>query len=102
MNQTARFQRTIENFTCAVCGAEVEGDGFTNHCPACLWSKHVDVNPGDRAERCTGLMEPVHVEILSSARFLTHRCLNCKIERRIRLRDDDSIDAIVELSRQGG
>ncbi|MEK7158524.1 MAG: RNHCP domain-containing protein, partial [Patescibacteria group bacterium] len=43
------FQRRVEDFTCESCGAQVTGDGYTNHCPQCLVSKHVDVYPGDRA-----------------------------------------------------
>ncbi|MFA6992594.1 MAG: RNHCP domain-containing protein, partial [Candidatus Gracilibacteria bacterium] len=39
-----RFSRTIEDFVCEKCGAKVKGDGYTNHCPKCLWSKHVDIN----------------------------------------------------------
>ena len=34
------FQRHVEDFECEHCGAFVEGDGYTNHCPACLWCKH--------------------------------------------------------------
>ncbi|MBR6751902.1 MAG: RNHCP domain-containing protein, partial [Alphaproteobacteria bacterium] len=43
-----QFVKRVENFTCAHCGAEVFGNGYTNHCPKCLWSRHVDNNPGDR------------------------------------------------------
>ena len=52
----ARFTRVVEDFTCGQCGAAVTGDGYTNHCPLCLWSRHVDINPGDRAAECGGLM----------------------------------------------
>ena len=58
----AFFQKKIENFTCGDCGAKVKGNGYTNHCPVCLWSKHVDVNPGDRQNICGGMMRPVAVE----------------------------------------
>ena len=40
-----KFKRKKENFVCENCGAEVKGDGFTNHCPKCLYSKHVDIFP---------------------------------------------------------
>lgn len=36
------FTRVIEDFICENCGTEVKGNGYTNHCPKCLWSKHVD------------------------------------------------------------
>ena len=58
-----KFQRTIEDFTCEQCNFAVKGNGYTNHCPKCLWSKHVDVNPGDRAATCGGLMEPIGAEV---------------------------------------
>jgi Zn finger protein HypA/HybF involved in hydrogenase expression len=48
------FKRTIEDFTCEHCGEQVTGNGFTNHCPQCLWSKHVDIDPGDRLALCGG------------------------------------------------
>jgi hypothetical protein len=61
------FKKTKEDFVCEHCGKPVVGNGYTNHCPECLWSKHVDVNPGDRAATCLGLMEPVGVTIDQAA-----------------------------------
>jgi hypothetical protein len=58
-----KFTRRIEDFLCGNCGATVTGDGYTNHCPACLWSQHVDINPGDRAAACGALMRPSAVEM---------------------------------------
>ena len=59
-----RFSKNDSGFICAHCGKEVEPLGFTsrNHCPFCLWSLHVDVHPGDRANQCKGQMEPIRVE----------------------------------------
>jgi len=57
-----KFQRQKEDFVCGECGTTVSGTGYTNHCPQCLWSMHVDVNPGDRAAACGGMMEPKKVE----------------------------------------
>lgn len=56
-----KFTRTPEDFTCLVCGQAVEGTGYTDHCPSCLWSLHADINPGDRRADCRGLMEPIGV-----------------------------------------
>jgi len=55
------FQKKKEDFICEKCGFVNVGDGYTNHCQKCLWSKHVDINPGDRAEKCQGLMEPINL-----------------------------------------
>jgi hypothetical protein len=98
--QKKRFQKKIENFTCGHCGEKVEGNGFTNHCPNCLWSKHVDVNPGDRKARCRGLMEPIEIQIKSERCTILHRCVKCGFERRQRSSVNDSFDAIVRLSAQ--
>ena len=53
-----RFSRLIEDFICEHCNNPVKGNGYTNHCPYCLYSKHVDEDPGDRAATCHGIMEP--------------------------------------------
>lgn len=80
-------------FTCAVCGAEVPplaGGGYRNHCPACLHSLHVDVNPGDRASDCGGVLEPVAVERSGKKGWvIVHRCRRCGAVRRNRAALDD-------------
>ena len=58
-----------EGFTCKVCGRPVTpagaGSDHRNHCPNCLSSLHVDVEPGDRASDCGGIMDPVAVWVRS-------------------------------------
>lgn len=91
--QTSRFQKRVENFTCEKCAAYVEGSGYTNHCPVCLWSKHVDINPGDRAQSCGGAMKPVALEGSSPRYVLLHRCERCGVERRNTLAGNDDMQA---------
>ena len=93
------FTKTVEDFSCTHCGAVVHGNGYTNHCPHCLWSCHVDNNPGDRASTCHGMMEPVSVESAGARFVITHRCTVCGHTRRQHTSDDDSMDAIIELSK---
>jgi len=95
-----RFTRRVEDFLCEHCARKVAGDGYTNHCPHCLWSKHVDVNPGDRQANCGGLMPPVAVEAASGGYVLTHRCQICGIEKRNKLSDDDNFEAVLEIARR--
>ena len=90
-----KFQRRIEDFDCERCSALVKGDGYTNHCPKCLWSKHVDVNPGDRAADCGALMEPVALEVASPEYTLVHRCVRCRHEKRNKLDAQDDMDAVM-------
>lgn len=94
------FVRNKEDFTCEHCGAKVIGDGYTNHCPRCLWSKHVDVEPGDRAASCGGLMEPSALEGTTPKYVILHRCVVCGHEKRNRVSDGDSGEALVELARR--
>lgn len=96
--QSKRFQRKVEDFVCEHCGAKVQGSGYTNHCPKCLWSKHVDVNPGDRAAQCGGMMEPVALEGSSPNYRIVHRCTLCSSERRVGVETGDDIQAVVDLA----
>jgi hypothetical protein len=96
---TKRFSRNIEDFICEHCGAEVKGTGYTNHCRQCLWSKHVDINPGDRQAECQGMMEPVSVETKRGDYILLHRCVKCGFERRNKTTSDDDFEAILNISR---
>lgn len=92
-----RFQRKIEDFNCENCGEEVVGDGYTNHCSACLWSKHVDINPGDRASLCEGLMQPVSIKTEKDEHIITHRCEKCGYEKRNRSTEGDNFDEILKI-----
>ncbi len=91
------FIRHIEDFTCGHCKAKVTGSGYTNHCPKCLWSAHVDVDPGDRAAACGGMMEPVRIEGTTPKYIIVHRCVTCGFERRNKIDDADEADAIVAI-----
>lgn len=91
------FTRKIEDFTCEHCGREVIGDGYTNHCPECLWSKHVDKNPGDRLEACKGLMEPISGVKEGKEYVITHKCILCGFTRRNKLEKQDNFDAFLAL-----
>jgi hypothetical protein len=96
-----KFQRRTENFICEHCGQPVTGNGYTNHCSACLWSKHVDVNPGDRAADCGGLMEPVGAEQKSGESILVHRCVICGHIKRNRAAPQDNFSLLLKIMAQG-
>lgn len=71
-----------EAFTCEHCGKHVEElahGSYRNHCPFCLWSKHVDRDgPGDRASACTALMEPIGLDYRGKKGWMIdHRCTVC-------------------------
>ena len=77
-----RTHPCIDPFTCKNCGNTVvpEGAGsdHRNHCPYCLFSLHLDQEPGDRASDCHGRMEPIGVWVRKNGEWaLIHRCTVC-------------------------
>jgi hypothetical protein len=92
-----KFKKTTEDFVCNHCGEEVVGNGFTNHCPNCLWSKHVDINPGDRREGCGGMMKPVSCDKNGENIFITHKCLDCRYKKKNKVTKEDNFEKIISL-----
>ena len=92
------FIRATENFKCDKCGMQVVGDGYTNHCPECLWSKHVDVFPGDRKGECRGMMEPVRVKKKGEEYIITHKCEVCGFEKTNKAVFEDNFDMLIQIS----
>lgn len=71
-----------ESFTCRNCGRLVvpagAGSDHRNHCPNCLHSLHVDIEPGDRESDCGSLMEPIAVWVRNKGEWaIIHRCRRC-------------------------
>ncbi len=94
-----KFQKRKEDFVCENCGEKVKGSGYTNHCPKCLWSKHVDIFPGDRLEDCGGMMEPVDVESKKGSRFvLVHKCVKCGEVARVGMSKEDNMELAIKIS----
>lgn len=65
MRKYKQAKQKEDEFRCIHCGkwvttTEYMGTRHRNHCPFCLWSKHVDLEkPGDRKALCGAGMEPV-------------------------------------------
>jgi len=95
--EPARFTRRREDFACLHCGATVRGTGYTNHCPSCLWSRHVDVKPGDRSATCGGAMEPVGALSEGGNLVVVQRCTECGHTWRNRVAPADDRDAVLAL-----
>ncbi len=93
-----KFTRKIEDFKCEHCGTEVQGNGYTNHCPHCLYSKHVDLNPGDRLSACKGLMKPIAIKNKSGEYTLTHQCIICGYTKDNKTVPEDNFDAILAIA----
>ena len=93
-----RFQKRIEDFVCEKCGTKTQGRGYTNHCPSCLWSKHLDVNPGDRSAQCRGMMQPLAIENKKGTQAIMYRCKTCGIERKNKVAPEDNVNTLISLA----
>jgi hypothetical protein len=93
-----KFQKKIEDFVCSNCKKSVKGTGYTNHCPYCLWSRHVDINPGDREEKCRGEMKPISAYYVRGKWKLIHRCSVCNVKREVFAVKNDNMESIIQLS----
>ena len=95
-----RFNMINENFICENCGKDVKKSNYTarDHCPFCLYSKHVDNNPGDRANTSKGLLKPIGIEKFKDSFKIIYKCEKCGEFHKNIVHDDDNSDLIIELS----
>lgn len=99
-----RTRRPVEeDFTCRHCASQVParaaGTGHRNHCPHCLWSRHLDRNPGDRAAACGGLMEPAAIMVRPGGEWaIIHRCVECGVYKANRIAGDDHEYGLLALA----
>ncbi len=109
ISQDKQFTVINDDFICAHCKQEVPATVKgtpRNHCPFCLWCKHLDIRPGDRANPCKGLMTPISVHIHSKKGYMIiHECTVCN--ERVRVKSitapepiPDNFDLILTLSQQ--
>jgi hypothetical protein len=76
-------RRRGTSFRCRSCGLDVSvdapGTAHRNHCPNCLWSRHLDEDvPGDRDSSCGAPMEPIAITVRGDGEWvLVHRCYAC-------------------------
>ncbi len=101
------FIKNDNSFICKNCGREVGKLKYTSrdHCNYCLYSIHIDIEPGDRKNDCLGMLEPINVEVTSKkGEVIIYRCKKCgKIVRNIVATDDnrDEIYKVVENYSKG-
>ena len=98
-----RHVACAESFPCRVCRELVlpEGAGtqHRNHCPRCLSSVHVDIEPGDRASLCQGIMEPIGVWVRKNGEWaLIHRCRLCGALSANRIAADDNPALLMSIA----
>lgn len=96
-----RFTMKDEEFICENCHKKVEKLNYTarDHCPYCLYSKHVDVFPGDRQNDCLGLLEPIGIEKYKNTYKIIYKCEKCHQLHKNIMATDDNYDKIIDLSK---
>lgn len=97
-----KFTMRDESFICKKCHKQVEKLNYTarDHCPYCLYSKHVDVMPGDRKNSCQGLLKPIGIEKFKDTYKIIYRCDNCNQIHKNIMATDDNMDLIIEIMAQ--
>lgn len=97
-------RRKARSFRCGHCRLDVPeqalGTAHRNHCPTCLWSRHVDADtPGDRASECGSLMEPIGITVRGTGEWvLVHRCAGCDEINLNRTAGDDNPLVLLRLA----
>ncbi len=91
-----------EEFICENCGKKVQKLGYTarDHCPYCLYSKHVDINPGDRNNACKAMLKPIGIEKFKNSFKIIYKCEKCNKTHKNIMAIDDNMDLIIELSKK--
>lgn len=95
-----KFNMIDDEFICENCGFKVLKLKYTarDHCPNCLYSKHVDINPGDRANPCQGLLKPIGIEKYKDSYKIIYKCEKCHQLHKNIIAIDDNMDLIIQLS----
>lgn len=96
-----KFNMIDEEFICENCKNKIKPLGYTarDHCNYCLYSKHLDIFPGDRKNTCKGLLKPISIEKFKDTYKIIYKCEKCgEIHKNI-MAKDDNFDLIIELSK---
>ena len=95
-----KFKMIDEEFICEYCNEFISKLNYTarDHCPHCLYSKHVDIFPGDRSNTCMGLMKPIGIEKYKNTYKIIYKCSKCNQLHKNIMATDDNYDLIVKLS----
>ena len=94
-----KFSKNDDEFICENCQKKVSKLNYTSrdHCPYCLYSKHVDINPGDRKNTCLGLLKPIDIEKFKDTYKIIYQCEKCHQIHKNIIANDDSFDTILNI-----
>ena len=92
-----KFTKNDSSFTCINCGAFVPELKTTSrdHCNNCLHGLHVDVNPGDRANECKGVLVPIGVTTK-----IHYKCAKCGARVNNKSAHDDNFEEMLKICKK--
>lgn len=102
-----------KTFKCGFCGQTVHTKGLIgthhrNHCPNCLWSKHLGQSTEKKKLKCGGIMEPIGLtfkqegvdkygQTRQGELMVIHRCTKDQETTINRLAADDNPKIIMDI-----
>ena len=107
----SKFVNEVSSFKCIHCHAHIlfipSQGRHRNHCPYCLWSRHLDLyQAGDRLSAFRGGMQPVGLTRKQTWKkyggsngelMVIHRCTGCNAVSINRLAEDDDEETLLEI-----
>lgn len=96
----SKFRKNDNGFVCKRCKADIKPLGYTSrdHCPICLTSIHIDINPGDRANDCLGVLTPVDIKIDNKKGYIiNYKCEKCKQLHNNKAAKDDNLATLFSI-----
>ena len=103
-----------DDFRCLHCGYHVSANPILsgvvnrNHCPYCLWSRHLDLlAAGDRLSVCKAPMQPLGLTVKKAHKkysragsgelMVVHACTDCGKVAINRIAADDDVEMLLEV-----
>jgi hypothetical protein len=112
LSHSYRYQNTL-GFKCNHCCAYIHADETLsgvqnrNHCPYCLWSRHVDLyQSGDRLAACKAPMQPIGLSLKKTGKkygcqngelMVIHACSDCGSVSINRIAADDDAEQLYQI-----
>jgi len=94
-----KFIKNNQSFFCTHCSkfVDIHLSSSRDHCNHCLWGLHVDINPGDRSNKCKGLLKPIGIRKYKNKEQIVYDCLLCSKRVFCIISKDDNLKEIINL-----
>jgi len=95
-----KFAKNDTSFVCTVCGKKVPALQVTSrdHCNNCLYGLHIDINPGDRANNCKGILKPISIVHSGKKGYIIqYKCEKCGEVIMNKAAADDNFEEILNI-----